>query len=98
MGQLSHVATKFHFHDGNMTVERSQDCTAILEHAKAMQSAGQVGGTEMRFAGTIPDVIVEAYCNRKGIDYREFMTNPVHIKAVMNDPDLKGFRVWEGRV
>jgi len=28
----------------------------------------------------------------------EFMANPVHVRRMLMDPNLAGFRVWEGRV
>jgi hypothetical protein len=92
------VATNFHFEDGKMIVERTQDCTAVLEHAKNLNLSGQVGSNEMRHAAHFPRVLVERYCNTKGIDFSEFIGNKAHVKAMLADPDLSGFRIWEGRV
>jgi hypothetical protein len=52
----------------------------------------------MRLAASFPDVLVERYCNQNGIEFSEFMQNPVHVKRMCADPDLSGFRIWTGRV
>ena len=92
------LETKFHFHDGSMTVERVQDCTPIAEYTKEKHNVGLHGSSEMKHAATLPFVIVEKYCNLNGIDFRECMDNPEHIRRMLNDPDLQAFRVWKGRV
>jgi hypothetical protein len=43
-------------------------------------------------------VIVESYMARHGITFTEFCESPEHIKAMVNDPALKAFRIWQGRV
>lgn len=90
--------TKFHFHDGNMTVQRSQDCTPIAERTKAMHNAGEHGTSDMKLAASLPFVMVEKYCNDNDIEFAEFMRNKEHIKRMLNDPALSHFRVWKGRV
>ena len=92
------LATQFHFHDGKMTVQRTQDCDPIAELCKAQQSSGNVGTSEMKLAARIPFVMIEAYCNRNNLEFSEVMQNPVHMKRMVNDPDLSAFRVWKGRV
>lgn len=95
VGGLSpYVATE----EGKLIQGSVQDCTPILEHAQALHAEGQYGGSDMKLAATLPAVLVEQYCNLNGIDLQEFMRNPVHVKRMCNDPDLKGFRVWPGRV
>lgn len=76
----------------------SQDCTAIVEDAQARHKAGFHGTSEMKHAARIPDVIVEKYCNLNGIEFAEFMANPIHVKRICNDPSLSAFRIWPGRV
>jgi hypothetical protein len=93
------LGTKFHFHDGNMTVQRTQDCTPILDLCKEQQATGNVGSSEMKLAARIPNVVIENYCNVNGVSFQEVMApKSPHIKRMLNDPDLAGFRVWRGRV
>ncbi len=95
MGQ---VLTRIHEADGKLGFERVQDVEPILDFAHDLRAAGQVGSGEMRHAASMPMVLVEAYCNDRGITFSEFMNNPVHPRAMLNDPALRAFRVWEGRV
>ena len=96
---MQDLATKFHFYDGKMVVQRTQDCTPILEMCKTQQREGQTGSSDMKLAMRIPNVIIEQYCNLNNVSYAEVMANnSPHIKRMLNDPDLSGFRVWRGRV
>ena len=75
-----------------------QDCTPILEDAKARHNAGLTGTSEMRHAARFPVEAVEAYCNTNGITFEEWTSNPVHLKRMLSDPALSGFRIWSGAV
>lgn len=97
MGALD-LDTRFHIHDGKMTVQRTQDCTPIAEYAKARSNEGHHGSSEMKLAASIPFVMVEDYCNRNGIEFSEFMNSQEHKKRLLNDPSLSYFRIWPGRV
>ena len=92
------IGTKLHVHDGNVTFERIQDCTPIHEQTQALHKEGLHGSGEMKHAARLPYVLVEKYCNDNGILFSEFMSNKVHVKRMLNDPSLAGFRVWKGQV
>jgi hypothetical protein len=79
-------------------IKRVQDCTPIAEHAHGLRGIGQVGSKEMRHAARFPKVIVEQYCNARGITFEDFMADPAHVKALLADPALAAFRIWEGVV
>lgn len=95
---MTQLLTNIHEHDGKLTFERVQDVEPILDFTHDLRASGQLGSSEMRHVASVPMVLIEAYCNDKGIDFREFMTNPEHHKRVLNDPALSLFRIWEGRV
>ena len=97
-GRALDLQTKIAMQDGQMFVGRSQDCTAIAEYAKSRQREGHHGSSEMRFAASLPYVIVEKYCNDNHITFAEFMGNREHIKRICNDPDNAAFRIWPGRL
>lgn len=84
--------------DGKTVFKRSQDCTPIIEHCADMRAAGNVGSSEMRWAGKIPKEQVEQYMVKWGIDFHEFCGNPIHVQRYLNDPDHKLLRIWEGRL
>lgn len=95
---MSEVFTKIHDISGGFAVERVQDVEPLIDYAKGARDSGDVGSSEMRHAASIPMVLVEAYCNDKGISFPEFMANPEHIRSMCNDPGLRDFRIWNGRV
>lgn len=95
---MSAVSTDFEFHDGKMTIARTQDCTPIAEFTKAMHNSGNHGGSEMRHAAKIPLVIIEKYMNDHGVTFQEVMNDEKHFRHMLNDPDFKMFRIWPGRV
>lgn len=76
----------------------SQNCDAILDDAKARHNEGMHGTREMKHAARLPLVVVETYCNVNGVSYAECMANPVHFRAMLNDPALSDFRIWPGAV
>lgn len=93
-GVRTHVSVE----DGNLITGTVQDCDAILDHAKALHREGHHGSSEMKHAAKLPFVAIEQYCNRLGITFEEFMRERKHVRAMLNDPDLSGFRIWPGRV
>lgn len=91
------VSTIIHEHDDALTFERVQDVEPIMKFAHNQRVNGDVGSSEMRHAASLPMVVVEAYCNDKGITFHEFMNDPRHAKSMLNAPELRAFRIWEGR-
>jgi hypothetical protein len=92
------VGTKIHVNGDITTFERIQDCTPVLERAKALHNEGFHGSGEMKHAACIPNVVIEQYCNKHKISFQEWMANPEHIRRMLNDPDNSMFRIWPGRV
>lgn len=94
------IETKFHVEDGNVTIERVADVQAILDETAMLRSMGHTVSEsgDLHHIGKIPKIIVEKYCNEKGITFRDFITDDTHITRILNDPDYSLFRVWEGRV
>lgn len=93
------VATDFHVEDRRLVVTRAQDVEGVLEMAVAAHNEGlNVTGMGDKWAASFPPVIVENYCNRNRITFAEWMQNPDHVKAMLNDPALSAFRPWKGRV
>jgi len=92
----SNIKTDISVKDGNLIVYREQDCTPIAEWCKTMQNEGATGNSDFKFAGRIPDVMVEKYCNDNNITFSEFIQNKDHIRRVMNDPAMAHFRIWRG--
>lgn len=92
------VKTVIALEDGALVTGTVQDCTAIIDNAKAMHNEGHHGSSDMRLAARVPFVVVEKYCNDKGITFQEFSQQEMHKVAFLNDPDYRSLRVWGGRV
>lgn len=75
-----------------------QDLDPCINRTTELRETGHVGGSDMKHAASLPKVLIEKYCNDRGITFEEWMRNPVHIKAMLNDPQNLPFRVWKGRV
>lgn len=84
--------------DGRTVLGSWQDCEPYLERARALHNEGMLGGRDFKHAASLPLVLVEKYCNDHGIDLRTFMLEPEHVKRMLNDPDLSGFRIWKGKI
>ena len=90
------MLTQFHSQDENIIVNNVQDVQPTLERCKALSEIQQ--GKEMKLAASFPMVVVEKYIADKGITFEEFTRDKTHVRNMMNDSALKGFRVWQGRV
>lgn len=87
------------FDSGKVIERRTQDVEPILEHVKAARAAGMTGSKDMRHAARIPHAVVENYLAQHNLTLAELMSSAgeKHWKAMLNDPDLSGFRIWKGR-
>lgn len=63
-----------------------------------LRSMGRTESELGKHAADYPPGFMEMYAKTKGITFHELMANPVHIRNMLNDPELSGFRVWKGRV
>ena len=85
--------------DDSFAIERTQDYTPILEYTKGMNSIGAGNlSNDMKHAAEFPMIVVENYLARTGVSFQEFCNSQEHVKALLNDPALASFRIWEGRV
>ena len=90
------VRTQVIQQDDKIIFNRVQDVQPTIEYCKSMADLPQTG--EFRHAARIPKSIIEAYLNNNNVSMQEFMDNDKHIKAIVNDPALKSFRIWNGRI
>lgn len=85
-------------HDDTVVVASVEDVEPLLDYTKAMHNEGHHGSNDMKFAGSIPNVLIEDYCTKAGITYEEWCQNKDHVKRLLNDPAIGHFRVWKGRI
>lgn len=79
-------------------IVRTETFDGLLDYNKALRNEGFVGSKEMHHVANIPGTLIEHYCNQTGITWAEFWADKKHIKSMLNDPDLSGFRVKLGQV
>jgi len=84
--------------EGTLTLYKEQDVTSLLDHLADQRNSGYTGSADMKFVGTIPPLVVENYLNEAGVTMQEFLKDDIHIMRIMNDPDYKHLRVWQGRM
>ena len=99
---MSDIKTIHHFDakENKDIIERVQDCEPILKEAALLraQTDGRSDTALGTFVGTIPGIVIEAYEKEVGITHHEFMIDRTHIHRIMDNPDFKKFRVWEGKL
>lgn len=84
--------------DGNLIHGSTQDVTQILKATQEQHRDGRHGSKDMKLAARLPMVLVEKYCNDRGITFQEFMNDKTHVKRMVNAPENKPWRIWAGRL
>lgn len=86
--------------DGDrLVVQREQDVARHVDYCRARQNEGYHGpGKDFRLVASIPAVVVEHYIWARGITLAEFMRNPEHVKAIVNDPAFADLRIAPGSI
>jgi hypothetical protein len=97
------ITTVLHYDEGQekFHVERIQDTEVYVEQARVASeywNSDARKGHEMYYAGSIPNIVVEKFCNEERITFRDFITNPEHCRRLLNNPDYSYLRVWKGKV
>lgn len=96
----SGIKTYHRVEGGRDVYLREQDCEPIVNEVKRIKEVSDGrGDTSLGyFVGKIPGEIVEKYLQEKGVSYHDFIVNPEHVKRIMNNPDYKKFRIFEGKM
>lgn len=96
---MSDITTRYFDHgDDGAVIVRHQIVGPTVDAVKELHNSGMHGTRNTRHLASVPTVVIEAYCNQRGITLREFAANPEHARAFLNDPAHADFRVWPGRV
>ena len=93
------ITTRYIDHgDEGAVVVRHQLVGATIDAIKELHNSGMHGTKNGRYLGSVPRIVIEAYCTQRGITVKEFIRNPEHARTFLNDPAHADFRVWPGRV
>lgn len=84
--------------DGQLIVVREARFDGLLDTCKALHNEGLHGDQELPVLAHVPGLLIEDYCNRNGVTFRDFMRDDAHVRRFLNDPAIEHFRVKKGRV
>lgn len=87
------IKEKEHFYHDKVVIERTQDCSPILEDVKKISNSSFDKSSPIRHVARFPLIVVEQYAKNNGISFEEVMNNHEHFERMYNDPDLSGFRI-----
>lgn len=92
------VQTFYKEEGDKLVITRAQNVGAIVDRNKALSNEGFTGRPDARVVASIPPVVIEHYCNVRGITLHQWMTDPEVRKRFLNDPDYADLRIWKGKV
>lgn len=93
------IETKFHTDNGDLIVERIQDVEPILEaNKRAFNGARDGWGGDFHHVASIPNVVIEKWCNEKGFTFADFMRDKRLVKRFLNDSENKFLRTRPGKI
>lgn len=71
---------------------------AIVDAVRARHNAGEFGSKDFRYYGEVTGFMLQAYCDKTGVQWDEAIKNPVHFRRILNDPENSYMRVYKGRI
>lgn len=96
---MSEITTRYFDHgDEGAVIVRHQVVGPTIDAIKELHNSGMHGTKDAKHVASVPQVVIEHYCNTQGVTLAEFMRNREHQRRFLNDPAHKDFRVWPGRI
>jgi hypothetical protein len=80
------------------TTADKRDLDALADHCAALRNVGAGNGKDEKLAMSVDGWVVNDWCVKKGVTFREFMRDRKLQTRFIEDPDNRAFRVWEGRL
>lgn len=53
---------------------------------------------DMKHVASVDQAVIIDWCNRRGVTFQRFMSDPSLQAGFLDDPDNVAFRIWKGRV
>lgn len=96
---MTDITTRYIDHgDEGAVIVRHQVVGPALDAIAELHNSGMHGTKDTKHVASVPQVVIEDYCTRRGITLAEFVRNREHQRAFLNDPAHAAFRVWPGRI
>ena len=84
---------------GKVIIKETQDVSKILDANKeAYNSARGFKSEVFNKKADIPNLVWQQWCQKYGIPYQEFLSNPKVLKRFLNDPDNRFCLTRPGKV
>lgn len=80
-------------HEYSASDEKGIRDACVIRH-----NAGEFGSKEMRYYGEVTPLMLQTYCDKRGVTWDQAMQNPEHFRRILNDPENSDMRVWKGRI
>jgi len=86
-------------HDAHIHAAEKSDLDLVATHCGALRSAGATKTLDGDWhAMTCDGFTIMAWCNAKGVTWKEFFRDQTIQKRFIEDPDNAAFRVHTGRL
>lgn len=82
----------------DIATETLDNLRVVSDHCQRLRSSGLTGDADMKVLAHVPGFMIEKWCNDHGVTFAEFMRDRAIQAKMLNDPDMRAFRVYEGRV
>ena len=82
---------------GKILIKQTHDYNPVLEHAKALKSAGLDGASDNKLVGLVPMKMFYEWAKKWGVDYTDTHAMQEVLAKEMMDPDNASLRVWDGK-
>lgn len=92
------VSTRFKWDNVlGVVIERTERFDGLVDYCKARQNAREFGGKDLPMLAKVPGIMIEAWCEKRGVSMATFCRSQELKKAMLNDPEMAAFRVMPGR-
>lgn len=99
---MNDIKTHYHYDalENKDVIAVTQDCEPIVDEVKLLkQRTDGRGDTSLGYhVGRIPAAIINQYLKFAGVTFEEFCADNTHVMRIINNPELKRFRIFEGKV
>lgn len=74
------------------------DLDILAKHCSDLRAIGAGNGKDEKLAMSCDGFTIQAWCDKKGVTWRNFFNNPELQNRFIEDPDNAAFRVWQGKL
>lgn len=96
---MPEITTRYIDHgDEGAVIVRHQIVGPALDAVKELHNTGMHGSRETKHVASVEGVVIEGYCNKRGITLAQFLRDRSIQREFLNDPAHAAWRIWPGRI